>query len=263
MGEDGYILTNTHVIGHARAVEVALTTGEVFRSRLIGADFKYDLALLKIDASGLKPAKLGDSDKLKVGQIVLAIGSPLGLAGEPTVTMGVISALNRTIKSERGMFEGMIQTDAAINPGNSGGPLVNLSGEVVGVSTAVIPYAQGIGFAIPANRAKKAIEDFIRYGRVMRPWLGVYTITVTPKIAELYGLHPKSGALVVEVLSGSPAYYSGMRPGDVIVELGGVEIRSTRDLQKAIEERRVGEAVSIKVYRGAIELELHVTLTEA
>ena len=261
--EDGYILTNAHVIEHARAVEVALTTGEVYLSRLIGADLKYDLALLRIDASGLKPANLGDSDKLKVGQIVLAIGNPLGLAGEPTVTMGVISALNRTIKSDRGVFEEMIQTDAAINPGNSGGPLVNLSGEVVGVSTAVIPYAQGIGFAIPANRVKKAIEDFIQYGRVVKPWLGLYTITVTPKIAEIYGLYPKSGALVVEVAPGSPAHYSGMKPGDVVVELGGVEIRSSRDLQKAVDERRAGERVAIRVYRGARVVELHVTLMEA
>ena len=157
----------------------------------------------------------------------------------------------------------MIQTDAAINPGNSGGPLVNLSGEVVGVSTAVIPYAQGIGFAIPANRVKKAIEDFIQYGRVVKPWLGVYTITVTPKIAEIYGLYPKSGALVVEVAPGSPAHYSGMKPGDVVVELGGVEIRSSRDLQKAVDERRAGERVAIRVYRGARVVELHVTLMEA
>lgn len=247
--EDGYILTNYHVVEEVEHVEVALSRGKVFKGEVIGVDRRTDLALLKINVRNLPVAVLGDSSKLKVGHIVLAVGNPLGLLGEPTVTIGVVSALKRTIKSERGVFEDMIQTDAHINPGNSGGPLVNLNGEVIGINTAIIPFAQGIGFAIPINTAKKVVSDLINYGRVLRPWIGIQGVDINEKMAEYYGLPVSRGCLVIDVAPNGPASYYGIQPGDIIIAISGKEINCTENLKSIIEELKIGDVIEVTIIR--------------
>jgi len=246
---DGYILTVNHVIRRARKMEVVLSSGEALSGRIVGADPATDIAVVKVEAENLPVAKLSDSSKLKVGQIVVALGNPFGLTGGPTVTMGVISALNRSIRSKALVLEDLIQTDAAINPGNSGGPLVNIYGEVIGVNTAIIPYAQGIGFAIPINLAKKVSEELITYGRVIRPWIGVVGVTINEKIAAYYNLPVDKGALIIEVAPRSPAYKAGIRVGDIITGIGETPINSADDLKKEISRRRIGEEIEVHIIR--------------
>nr|MDO8045344.1 trypsin-like peptidase domain-containing protein [Candidatus Baldrarchaeota archaeon] len=246
---DGYILTVNHVIRRARKMEVVLSSGEALSGRIVGADPATDIAVVKVEAENLPVAKLSDSSKLKVGQIVVALGNPFGLTGGPTVTMGVISALNRSIRSKALVLEDLIQTDAAINPGNSGGPLVNIYGEVIGVNTAIIPYAQGIGFAIPINLAKKVSEELITYGRVIRPWIGVVGVTINEKIAAYYNLPVDKGALIIEVAPRSPAYKAGIRVGDIITGIGETPINSADDLKKEISRRRIGEEIEVHTIR--------------
>lgn len=246
---DGYILTANHVIRRARKMEVVLSSGEALSGRVVGADPATDIAVVKVEAENLPVAMLGDSSKLKVGQIVIALGNPFGLTGGPTVTMGVISALNRSIRSKALVLEDLIQTDAAINPGNSGGPLVNIHGEIIGVNTAIIPYAQGIGFAIPINLAKKVSEELITYGRVIRPWIGVVGVTINEKIAAYYNLPVDKGALIIEVASGSPAYKAGIRVGDIITGIGEIPINNADDLKKEIGRRRIGEEIEVHIIR--------------
>lgn len=246
---NGYILTANHVIREARRMEVVLPSGEAMEGNVVGTDPVTDIAVVKVDAEDLPVAKLGDSSKLKVGQIVIALGNPFGLTGGPTVTMGVISALNRSIRSKTLVLEDLIQTDAAINPGNSGGPLVNIHGEVIGVNTAIIPYAQGIGFAIPINVAKKVSEELITYGRVIRPWIGVISVTINEKIAAYYNLPVDRGALIIEVVPRSPAYRAGIRVGDIITEVDEIPINSADDLKKEISKKRIGEEIGIHIIR--------------
>lgn len=257
---NGLILTANHVIQDSRRIEVVLPDGKTFAGRLLGADPYSDVAVVKVDAKGLPAPRLGNSDKLKAGQMVLAIGNPLGLVGKPTVTLGVVSALSRTIKSPRGVFEDMIQTDAAINPGNSGGPLINLRGEVVAINTAIIPFAQGIGFAIPINKAKKVSQELLTYGEVRRPWLGVYTVDVTPRLAHHYQLPVEKGILVAEVVYGSPADEAGIRRGDIIISLGGVAADNAIALRKEISKRSIGEKLGIIFMRGTRKLDTTAVL---
>lgn len=259
--EDGYILTNYHVVGGVEHVEVALSRGKVLKGELIGVDRRTDLALLKINMKNLPVAVLGDSSKLKVGHIVLAIGNPLGLLGEPTVTIGVVSALRRTIKSERGVFEDMIQTDAHINPGNSGGPLINLNGEVIGINTAIIPFAQGIGFAIPVNTAKKVVNDLISYGRVLRPWIGVQGVDINEKVAEYYGLPVSRGCLVIDVAPNGPAGYHGIQPGDIITAVSGRNIDCMEELKSAVEMLNIGDVIELTIIRRDKILNIPVELS--
>lgn len=247
---DGYILTANHVIRKARRIEVILPDGEALEGDIVGADPTTDIAVVKVDAKNLPVAKLGDSSKLKVGQIVIALGNPFGLTGGPTVTMGVISALNRSIRSKVLVLEDLIQTDAAINPGNSGGPLVNIHGEVIGVNTAIIPYAQGIGFAVPINLAKKVSEELIAYGRVIRPWIGVIGIGISKRIATYYNLPIDKGALIIEVVPRSPAYKAGIRVGDIITSVDDVPINNADDLKKEISKKKIGEEIEIQIIRG-------------
>jgi len=247
---NGYILTNYHVVEGVERIEVALSGGRVLRGEIVGVDRRTDLALLKVNMKNLPAAILGDSLKLKVGHIVLAIGNPFGLLGEPTVTIGVVSALKRTIKSERGVFEDMIQTDAHINPGNSGGPLINLNGEVVGINTAIIPFAQGIGFAIPINTAKKVVNDLINYGRVLRPWIGIQGVDINEKMAEYYGLPISKGCLVIDVAPNGPAGYYGIQPGDIITAISGREVDCTEKLKSIIERMNIGDIIEITIIRG-------------
>ncbi|MEM2749589.1 MAG: trypsin-like peptidase domain-containing protein, partial [Candidatus Bathyarchaeia archaeon] len=255
-----YILTNYHVVEGAGKIVVTLADGRVFEARLIGAYRGLDIAVLKIDAENLAVANLGDSDKLRVGQRVFAIGNPFGLAGGPTVTSGVISALRRTIHSERGIFRDLVQTDAAINPGNSGGPLINIDGEVIAINTAIIPFAQGIGFAIPINAAKEVAREIIMYGSYMKPWLGIAGVTVNRQIAEHYGLPVERGALVVRVTPGSPADKAGIERGDIILEFDGKRINSMEDLQRILAEKRHGCECDVVILRGLRRLRLTVML---
>lgn len=255
----GHILTNHHITAGSREIEVALTDGRAFEGKLVGSDPANDLAVAKIDAENLPVAEMGDSSELKVGQTVIAIGNPFGLVGGPSVTVGVVSALNRHILAER-VYENLIQTDASINPGNSGGPLLDLTGRVVGINTANIPGAQGIGFAIPINTAKAVLEDIVKYGRVTRPWLGVIGIDVSRELARRYNLSVDGGILVMRIIPESPAERAELQSGDVIVAIGDKQVDSMGDLQGEIRSRRAGDVVSLVVVRGAEEGRVRVTL---
>ncbi len=258
----GYVLTNNHVIEGAEKIEVTLTSGEVLAGKLAGVCATSDIAVIKVESTGIPAADLGDSDKLKVGQRVFAIGNPFGLAGGPSVTAGVISAVNRSIRSERGVFEGLVQTDAAINPGNSGGPLVDVQGRVVAISTAIIPFAQGIGFAIPINSARMCSEEIVLHGKVVRPWVGVSGLSVTREIADYYSLAVDSGVLVAEVVPRGPAQGAGMDKGDVIVGLDDSRIRSVEELQKEVKKRKIGDKIRLLVVRGSQKLIVELVLKE-
>jgi S1-C subfamily serine protease len=246
----GYILTNNHVVEGAEQIKVTLTDGRAFRAALVGGDRFTDLAVLKIDGQGLPVASLGDSNRLVVGETVVAMGSPLWIEGGPSVTTGVVSALGRSME-EPGlpMLHDLIQTDAAINPGNSGGPLLNLAGQVVGINTATIPSAHGIGFAIAINTAKPVLRELIATGRVVRPSLGLVAVSVTPQIAYANDLPVERGVLVLRLEDGSPAGTVGVTPGDVITALDGRAVRDLHDLHERLSRHRVGEEVSLSVLR--------------
>jgi S1-C subfamily serine protease len=251
--DKGLILTNHHVVGGAQKINVTLYNNQVIEGTIVGSCVARDIAVVKVNAAELSSAELGDSDKLKVGQRVYAIGNPFGLTGGPTVTSGVISALNRTIQSDRGLIENLVQTDAAINPGNSGGPLVDLEGRIVAISTAIIPFAQGIGFAIPINLAKMCTTDILTQGASMRPWLGVVGLTLNEAIARYYGFPVGHGVLVTKVAGGSPAESAGMAEGDIILEVDNVETRGIEELVREIRKRRVGDNVRVFALRNGRE----------
>lgn len=249
----GLILTNNHVVGGAEKINVTLWNSQVLEGDIVGSCVARDIAVVKVKGKNLQSAELGDSDKLRVGQRVYAIGNPFGLSGGPTVTSGVISALNRTIESDRGLIENLVQTDAAINPGNSGGPLVDIEGKIIAISTAIIPFAQGIGFAIPINSAKTCSTDITTEGTGKRPWLGVIGLTLTQDIARYYGLPVGHGVLVTKVAEGSPAEDAGMSDGDIILELDSAETRSIEELVKEIRGKRVGDKVRVFALRNGQE----------
>ena len=273
----GHILTNYHVVDHARRLKVTLYDGRTFNAKVIGTDKLTDLAVLKIEhdsnnsssnttnnsdnkaIDSIPSAELGDSDNLKVGQIVIAVGNPFGLTGGPTVTTGIISSLNRNIEFEDGVLE-LVQTDAAINPGNSGGPLVNTNGEVIAINTAKIPYAHGIGFAVPVNTAKTILQQLIENGKVNRPWLGITTIKINSRIARYYRLPTNEGALVVKVEEYSPASDSGIRPGDIIEEIDEKRIEEITELSSRIKHKNVNEQTLLSVNRYGRRFTISVTL---
>ena len=257
--DQGHILTNHHITIGSGEIEVALTDGRAFEGKLVGSDPANDLSVVRINARDLPLAELGDSSELRVGQTVIAIGNPFGLVGGPSVTVGVVSALNRHILAER-VYENLIQTDASINPGNSGGPLLNLAGKVIGINTAHIPGAQGIGFAIPANTAKAVLEDIVKYGRVTRPWLGVIGLDVSQEVARRFNLAVDSGVIVMQIIPESPAERAQLRSGDVIIAIGDKEVNSMEDLQKEIRTRRAGDSVSLVLVRDSEEGGVRVTL---
>jgi S1-C subfamily serine protease len=266
-----HILTNYHVVDHARRLKVTLNDGKTFNAKVIGTDKLTDLAVLQIENHAnnnnnnnnafdfIPSIELGDSDSLRVGQIVLAIGNPFGLTGGPTVTTGIISSLNRNIEFEEGILE-LVQTDAAINPGNSGGPLVNTNGEVIAINTAKIPYAHGIGFAVPVNTAKTILQELIQYGKVNRPWLGVSTINITNRIARYYRLPTNEGALVVKVEEYSPAADAGIRPGDIIEEVDEKRVEEIIDLSSRIKKKKAKENTLLSVNRYGRRFNISVTL---
>ena len=259
MNRDGYILTNNHVVEDADQIKVKLTTGKEYDGKIIGRDPKTDLALIKINASSdLQPLNLGNSDDLKVGSWVVAVGSPFGL--EQTVTAGIVSAKGRVIGS--GPYDNFIQTDASINPGNSGGPLINMKGEVVGINTAIIASGQGIGFAIPINMAKEIAPQLQEKGHVTRGWLGVSIQEVTPALAKSFDLKEKNGALVAQVVSGSPAEKAGIEQGDVVVEFDGKEVTDSKDLPRIVASTPIGKAVTIKLLRNGKALDRQVKVGE-
>ncbi|MFQ6067284.1 MAG: S1C family serine protease [bacterium] len=259
--KNGYILTNEHVIHRAKEIKVILPDGPEFEGKLIGSDPRMDLAVVKIKGKNLPGAKLGDSDKVKVGEFCIAIGNPYGL--QNTVTFGVVSATNRSIRPDPNkILEDLIQTDAAINPGNSGGPLINFRGEVIGINTAIIPYAQGIGFAIPINAAKDIIEELIKYGKVIRPWLGISYLPITPQVVSRFNLPMESGLYVASVISGSPADKAGLQAKDIIRKIDGQEVKTSQELKALISKKKVGDEVSLTILRGKETKIFEVTLGE-
>jgi serine protease Do len=256
---DGYILTNNHVVEKADEVTVTLLDKEEFKAQVVGSDSKTDIALIKIEAKKKLPhVTLGDSEKLDVGEWVVAIGNPFGLGH--TVTAGIVSAKGRIIGS--GPYDDFIQTDASINPGNSGGPLFNLRGEVVGINTAIIQGGQGIGFATPSQLVRPVFEQLKDKKKVTRGWLGVYIQRLTPEAAENLGLGDRRGALVSDVTSGGPAEKAGIRSGDVIMAFNGKEIKDEHELPPIVASTVPGKKVDVRLVREGKEITLAVMIAE-
>ena len=261
----GLILTNNHVVGGAQKINVTLGNDEVLEGTIEGACAIHDIAVIRINAHGrpLQAAELGDSDTIRVGQRVYAIGNPFGLTGGPSVTSGVISAINRTIESERGLIENLVQTDASINPGNSGGPLVDVSGKVIAINTAIIPFAQGIGFAIPINSAKACTSDIVTEGGTKRPWLGIIGLSLTLQIARYYSLPVNRGVLITKIAEDSPADAAKMADGDIILQIGNEETSKIEDLVNEVQKRSVGDVVRILILRNGRNHFFDLKLSEA
>ena len=281
LDKSGHILTNYHVVANAnRGIEVQLSDKRKFTARVIGTDRTHDLALLQIDAPNLQPVTLADSSQLNVGQKVFAIGNPFGLSG--TMTRGIISAIRPIKTGDGARIEDAIQTDAAINPGNSGGPLLNSSGEVIGINTMIASngadQSSGIGFAIPINTAKAVLLDLTRYGHPNRPSLGIYSFAIGPDLAEQMGLGDNSGVLIQKVVPGGAAERAGLRGGneqayvgntpimiggDLIVAIDGQEVDDTQDINAIMDKHQAGDTVSLTVIRGQRKMTLKLMLGEA
>jgi len=261
--KEGYILTNAHVVLNSQEIKVSMEEGTTFSGEIKGIDTIMDVAVVHVDARDLPVPEMAKKNDLKIGQMAIAIGSPLGLVGGPTVTMGVVSALNRSIQTEVTYMEGLIQTDAAINPGNSGGPLVDSSGTVIGINSAIIPFAQGIGFSIPIQPATWIAQQLIEHGEVVRPWISINAVDLNPKIVAYYNLPTKSGVMVTNVLPGSEAERSGLKPGDIVVRMEDVQIDNVRDLIKVVNKHQVGDKVNVELFRGNDKLVLETVLEKA
>jgi serine protease Do len=257
----GIALTNAHVVDKATEIEVVTLDGGKHRAKVIGVDKKTDLAVLKLDdgKASFKFAKLGDSDRIQVGDWVLAVGSPFGL--QATVTAGIISAKARQL--DQGPFDDFLQTDAAINPGNSGGPLVNMQGEVVGINTAIVAGGSGIGFAIPSNMARKIYSELRDKGRVTRGWLGVSIQPLTPELARSFGSKDAKGVLINEVMPESPAAKAGIKPGDILLEFDGRSMDGTGDLQRAVGFFSPDRTAKVKILRDQAEKLVEVKVGQA
>jgi serine protease Do len=260
VSDDGYILTNAHVVEKSDEIRVALLDGDQdLKAQIVGTDPKTDIALIKIKAGKKLPfVRLGNSNHLEIGEWVVAIGNPFGLGH--TVTQGIVSAKGRVIGS--GPYDDFIQTDASINPGNSGGPLFNLKEEVVGINTAIIQGGQGIGFAIPIDLAKSVLTQLREKGKVTRGWLGVYIQRITPEVAESLGLPDRKGALVADVTKGGPAEKAGLKSGDVIVAFSGKRVSDEHELPQLVAATPVGKKVTITVIRDGKETDIPVTIGE-
>ena len=269
--DKGHILTNNHVIDATDRLRVTLGDSKQVSAKVVGTDDETDLAVVRAepleinsnDAVKFQPVNLGNSEELKVGQIVMAVGNPFGLTGGPTVTAGIISSLNRNVQFENAILE-LVQTDAAINPGNSGGPLINTKGEVVAINTAKIPYGQGIGFSVPINTVKSILNDLVENGHVTRPWLGISTVKLNPRIASFYRLPLVHGALIVNVEPYSPADNAGLRRGDIIEEIDGNKIESPSQISSYIRKKKmVNDSVTVivnrygRVYEVPFQIEAH------
>lgn len=264
---EGYVITNSHVVENATQVLVTLVDKRTFPARLVGRDPKLDLALLQIrDKSGkvpagLHPVSLGDSDSVRIAEPVFAVGNPFGLSH--TVTMGIISAKNRTIGI--GPFDNFLQTDASINPGNSGGPLFSLKSEVIGINTVIYSrtgQSGGLGFAIPVNQAKAVLDSLKRLGRVPRPWLGILGQSLTPAMANYYDLPVSHGVAVYNLVQGGPADRAGLRQGDILLSVQGLETRENLDVERGLAKLGPKDTVELKIRRGRKTLNLSVKLQE-
>ncbi len=269
ISQDGYILTNEHVVSNATEISVTLPDARQFKARIVAMDHALDLALLKIDGKDLPYAELGNSDDLMIGEWVIALGNPFGFLLEdtrPTVTVGVISALNRAIKStyEDRIYKDMIQTDAAINPGNSGGPLVNILGQVIGINTFIFTSSggsEGVGFARPINVVKKFINETKKFGKIRTPWIGIWVQDITPEIAEAMGIEQR-GVLVSNVEPSSPAYFAGVKEGDRIIMLNNEVINSTSAWDRINANAFVGDTMHITLYRNKDSLSINLIVKE-
>jgi serine protease Do len=266
VSSDGYILTNNHVVGAAGAqVSVVLPDKRELRARIIGADEMTDLALLKIDARGQPVLPWGDSSKLRVAEWVLAIGNPFQL--NQTVTLGIVSALGRSLGGNVATYEDFIQTDAAINPGNSGGALINARGELIGINTAIFSESggyQGIGFAVPSNLARHVMDDLLKYGEVQRGTIpGIMVAPLTTQIAEELGAPNTRGALVNQMTRNSDAYAAGLRPGDIILEFNGRTVEDASAFMRMLADSKVGTAGKLLILRESRKLEITVPITRS
>ena len=249
-GTKGYILTNQHVIARASEIKVITSEKQEYQAKLIGADPRSDLAVLQISARNKLPEiKMGNSDDLMIGETVIAIGNPFGLSH--TVTTGVVSAVERSVRSEERIYRHLIQTDASINPGNSGGPLLNIDGELIGINTAIYQKAQGIGFAIPINKAKRIVKELLRAGKVRPIWLGIEIQELTDALRSHFGLPSgRGGVLVNDVMSGSPGAKARLKRGDIIVSVGGIPVKGPGDYRDALAEFTPEDRLEMKVFRG-------------
>lgn len=258
----GYIITNNHVVEQSEDIRVILYDKRSFKGKIVGSDPKTDIAVVKISADKLPVVPLGDSDRLQVGEFVLAIGNPFGLSH--TVTMGIISAVGRANVGIAD-YEDFIQTDAAINPGNSGGPLVNIKGELIGINTAIFSRSggyQGIGFAVPSNMARSVMDQIMKQGKIVRGWLGVTIQDMTPELSQKFGLKDSKGALVSDVTKGSPAEKAGIMRGDIILEFNGKSIESVGSLRNIVAQSRVDSQVAIKILRNGKEFKVTAVVAE-
>jgi len=259
---DGYIITNSHVVEKAEEIRVKLFDKRDFRATLIGSDPKTDIAVIKISAEGLPAIKWGDSDKLEVGEFVLAFGNPYSFGH--TVTMGIVSAVGRANVGIAD-YEDFIQTDAAINPGNSGGPLVNIRGELIGINTAIFSRTggyQGIGFAVPSNMAKAVMTQLIEKGKVIRGWIGVAIQNFTPELARKFGLDRPRGALITDIYKGGPADRAHLRRGDVIIAVNGKDVENVEHLRNTIAQTSVGTKIRLTIMRDGKKRHISVTIAE-
>ena len=259
INKEGFILTNEHVVKDADKIKVTLKDGRSFDGKIIGKDKKLDLAVIKIDAHDLPVARLGDSNNIRPGEWVIAIGNPYGFAN--TVTAGIVSALGRSIQ-DLGKRD-LIQTDAAINPGNSGGPLINLAGEVIGVNVAIVAQAQGLGFAIPINEAKDVLGQLVEKGKVVRAWLGVYMRDIDERIANYLDLPVARGVIITEIVKGSPADKMGLVRYDIVKEVNGQKVEKANDMQAVVQKMAPGDSISITVFRKEKNIVLKGRLEEA
>lgn len=257
----GIIVTNDHVIRGASEIHVVLADGRQVDAEVIGSDSDTDLAVLKVNVKGALPAaKLGTSADLMIGESVVAIGSPLGL--KKTVTVGVVSALGRTIKNEDRVFNDFIQTDASINPGNSGGPLMNIDGEVIGINSAIIASAQNIGFAIPADKVRRIVTELTQFGKVRPAWVGLDVQPLSLELSRRLGWDRTFGALINTVDEGSPAQTAGFQRGDIVTQVGSTQIENADDLRSRLRGVTAKSPVSMKVFRGGQELAIELTPIE-
>jgi serine protease Do len=260
LSEDGYIMTNAHVVKGAEHLDIVLNDGTSHHGKVVGKSSIRDLAAIKIDASDLNPLTLGEVESIRVGQFAVAVGNPLGLG--TTATFGMVSAMNRTIQSRNTYLEGLIQTSAQINPGNSGGALVNTNAELIGIPTAMIPWSQGIGFAIAVDGVKAVYDELIDTGTIKTPWIGVVGLSLNPGVASHYKIQVDKGALIVEVPKG-PALTIGIEPGDVIMGFNDKEIKGMEDLRREIMKQRVGGEIELRINRNNDIFSAKLELREA
>ncbi len=260
--KQGHILTNEHVILKASKIKVILADGREFEGKLIGSDPKSDIAVLKIESEDELPIiSMGSSNDLMIGETVIAIGNPFGLSH--TVTTGVISALDRSIKiDEKRVYNEFIQTDASINPGNSGGPLLNIAGDLIGINTAIYQKAQGIGFAIPINKAKRIVNNLIQFGKVQAAWLGIFVQQLTPALVQHFGLANQDGALISRIVKDSPGDKAGLKPGDIILKLDGKKIKSAKDYRSRITGFTARDQISLHILNDAKPRDVTLTATQ-